>query len=146
MNDVGSQQFDPLETSPLIDQGTSIPSPLLPAHQLNYQYLKHTNYSIRNSSGALDIGAFEYQNVACADTTTFMANAWTNGMPDPTKLAVIQSNFNTSVNGTFTACSCIVSENATLGIAPDDVLSILNELQVLGVLEVLPGGVIDVQN
>ncbi|MBK8504164.1 MAG: polysaccharide-degrading enzyme [Saprospiraceae bacterium] len=145
-SDFATQEFKPLESSPLINAGSSIPANLLPAHPVGYQYLKHSGFSPRNISGQIDMGAYEFASAICADTTTFIAGAWTNGLPDLNKMAMIESNFNSSTFGSISACSCHIAPNANLVISTGDTLSIVKELNILGRLDLILGGIIQVQN
>lgn len=58
--DVAAQDFSLQGASPLINSGIQLPSSLLPAHDLTYQYLKHRDAVPRVFAGGPDIGAFEY--------------------------------------------------------------------------------------
>ncbi len=57
--DFSTQEFRPIENSPLLNQGASIPSVLLPEHDVIFEYVKHQNSINRPLSGNLDIGAYE---------------------------------------------------------------------------------------
>ncbi len=60
--DLVNQDFSLQNTSPLIDQGSAIPSIHLPEHDLLNEYVLHTGSATRQVVNALDIGAFEYQS------------------------------------------------------------------------------------
>jgi hypothetical protein len=58
--DFDSQDFTLAEGSPLINSGMGIPMDLLPEHDVNREYLKHSQGVDRNTIGSIDIGAFEF--------------------------------------------------------------------------------------
>lgn len=58
--DFDIQDFTLAEGSPLIDSGMDIPIELLPEHDVNREYLKHSQGADRNTIGSIDIGAFEF--------------------------------------------------------------------------------------
>ena len=60
--DLNLQNFALQDTSPLINQGASIPLTLLPDHDVSLEYIKHQGSANRNTIGNLDIGAFEHQS------------------------------------------------------------------------------------
>ncbi|MEL6812818.1 MAG: T9SS type A sorting domain-containing protein, partial [Bacteroidota bacterium] len=59
--DFANQEFNLLDTSPLVDAGTAIPAIHLPDHDLLNEYVKHTTGTAKQIINELDIGAFEYQ-------------------------------------------------------------------------------------
>lgn len=69
-------------------------------------------------------------------STTWDGTAWSNGTPDLTKLAIINGNYNTAVNGSFECCSLVVNTTFTLDIKDGNYVSIQNDLTVNGTLEV----------
>lgn len=58
--DFASQDFKLTATSPLINQGGTLPSVLLPDNNITNEYVKHQESATRMVSNALDIGAYEY--------------------------------------------------------------------------------------
>lgn len=60
--DFGNQNFNLLDTSPLIDVGNAIPAIHLPNHDLLNEYVMHTNSMAKQVLNTLDIGAFENQS------------------------------------------------------------------------------------
>jgi hypothetical protein len=64
-------------------------------------------------------------------TATWNAGGWENGIiPDITTPALITAAYNTTPNGSFRACSLIVSTNSTLIIADNDFIEIENDITV----------------
>lgn len=62
-----SQDFHLLATAEARDSGIALHPDLLETHPLSRQYLIHTNSEPRHDDGLLDIGAFEYWQVADGD-------------------------------------------------------------------------------
>ena len=62
------------------------------------------------------------------ETTTFNGS-WDNGVPDPGKKAIFNSNYNTSI-ADIDACSCEVSNDATVTIAAGDYMKIEGNITV----------------
>lgn len=58
--DFANQDFKLTATSPLINQGGTLPSVLLPDNNITNEYVKHQESATRMVSNALDIGAYEY--------------------------------------------------------------------------------------
>ncbi|WGD35980.1 lamin tail domain-containing protein [Olleya sp. YS] len=46
-------------------------------------------------------------------STTWNGLAWTNGLPDLTKMVVLDGSYDTSINGSFQACSLIINTSGT---------------------------------
>ena len=57
--DFGNQDFNLLDTSPLIDAGSTIPAIHLPNHDVSNEYVMHTSGNTKQIVNTLDIGAFE---------------------------------------------------------------------------------------
>lgn len=60
--------------------------------------------------------------------TTWDGASWSNGIPDSNTMAIINGGYDTSSNGSFTACSLIV--NANTGSGPEYRLNIANNTYV----------------
>lgn len=58
-NDFNGQDFGPTPSSPLVGEGISIPTYLLPNNNVLNEYVKHQSSKERTVSGNLSIGAFE---------------------------------------------------------------------------------------
>ncbi|MFC4816529.1 choice-of-anchor D domain-containing protein [Flavobacterium sp. GCM10023249] len=79
--------------------------------------------------------------VLCADTTTWNGTAWSNGIPNLTKEAVLTGNYSTSVTTpSFVCCSLVVNVGATLTIASNDYIEINNNVTNNGAITIQDGG------
>lgn len=58
--DFDNQNFRLIETSPLLNNAMNISNNLLPNFNVIFEYIKHQESASRPLSGALDIGAYEY--------------------------------------------------------------------------------------
>ncbi len=143
--DFSKQEYEPQMSSPLINNGTAIPANLLPDHQIHFQYLKHQGYSMRSIIAQVDIGAFGFSPTNCHETTTFSAGVWSNGVPDLTTTAIISSDYSSSTYGNFSACSCSISQGAKLTVSAGDSIYVSEQLNVLGRLDLMTGGIMKVQ-
>ncbi|MGX7668798.1 reprolysin-like metallopeptidase [Flavobacterium pedocola] len=87
--------------------------------------------------------------VVCgALTSTWNGTAWSNGAPSKNTLAVINGNYNTGVNGSFTCCSLTVNGGRTLLIGDNTFVEVLNDVTVnaTGILEVANAGSLVMNN
>ncbi len=75
-------------------------------------------------------------NLPCNGITTFTNGMWTNGVPDITMNAVINSDYNTTTHGSLDACSITVNSGNTMTIAAGDYLDVKRDVTVIGVLDV----------
>jgi hypothetical protein len=101
-------------------------------------------------TGTFSINDFTFNGVvsplgSCASVTTWDGTNWSPSSPDLTTVAIIDNDYDTSIGGSqisFSACSLIVSNNATLSIADDDYVEVENELtlEALGFINVQPYG------
>lgn len=73
-------------------------------------------------------------------TTTWDGTIWSNGIPDLTKLAIINGNYNTTTHGDFECCSLLVNTGFTLNIQANDYVLIQNDLTNNGTLNVFNNG------
>lgn len=67
-------------------------------------------------------------------TTTWNGSAWSNGVPTLLKPVIINGNYNTSINGTFSCCNLTVNPAYTLNISSGQYVSVVNEISVNGQL------------
>ncbi|NOY46863.1 MAG: hypothetical protein GXO84_01365, partial [Chlorobi bacterium] len=58
-------------------------------------------WDVTNNSGTL--------NISCSASTTWTAGGWDNGIPNINISAIINDNYNTATNGSFSACSLTVN-------------------------------------
>ena len=75
------------------------------------------------------------------DTTTWISNNWSNGVPDSSKIAIIAENFITNGGGnqsSFSSCSLTVNNGATLTIGDiknggsNTYVEVMNSVQLIG--------------
>lgn len=92
-----------------------------------------TNWILNNSRIA-SIGGCGFTCIACPTTTTWSAGAWDNGVPIIGINAVIADNYNTSIDGNFSACSIIVNTGFNLTVNNGDYIEVENDVTVDGQL------------
>ena len=85
---------------------------------------------------AFSIQAIEAPLAPCSTTTEFTGGAWNNGVPDITTNAIIRSNYDTSVHGSFTACSLAIDLTHTLTVAAGDYVDVAFDITVAGAIDV----------
>ena len=89
------------------------------------------------------VGVFEITSLApCpGGTTEYFGSAWTNGIPDITKKAIIRSDYSTFF-GSFDACELVIKTGATLSVIDGTFVNVENDItvEVDAVLDVLPQG------
>lgn len=91
--DFDDQDFNLLDTSPLVDAGSAIPTIHLPDHDVLNEYVKHTDGTVRQTMNALDIGAFEYQPpLSLADPTSENIVLYPNPGTSTVYLSNVQPN------------------------------------------------------
>jgi hypothetical protein len=73
-------------------------------------------------------------------STIWNGSSWSNGIPDLTKAAIIDGNYDTTTHGNFECCSLLVNATFTLNIQANDFVLIENDLTVNGSLNVLNDG------
>ncbi|ESU19891.1 hypothetical protein FCR2A7T_12950 [Flavobacterium cauense R2A-7] len=98
---------------------------------VNYQY-----YCQIRENLATCYTATNAVKIADSNATTWNGTAWSNGVPTVSKLAIINGNYNTAVNGDFECCSLQINATYTLDIKDTDYVLIQNDLTVNGTLEV----------
>lgn len=72
--------------------------------------------------------------------TVWNGSVWSNGVPDITKLATIDGDYDTAVDGSFSCCSLFVNATYTLDIQAVDYVEIQYNLTVNGTLNVWDDG------
>ena len=145
-SDFSNQEFRPVRTSPLINQGAQIPDSLTPGFDVLHEYIKHTLHSPRPEVQKMDIGSFEFPQVVCTDTTKFMSGAWSNGLPNNQKFTILESDYNSTNMGDIFACSCIINQNVLLSVAPGDTLSVAGELTIHGMTDFQLGSILNIND
>ena len=141
-----NDNFIPQNISPLVNNGMSIPSGLLPQFDVDEMYNKHQAMQTRTPFGNMDIGAFEVVSSNCTASTTFMHGSWDNGVPDGTKHAIIASNYSTSTYGNITACKCTIEQGVTVTVNSGDSITADEEFIVYGMLDQVLTAILEVQS
>ncbi|MCB0687857.1 MAG: hypothetical protein KDC53_15080 [Saprospiraceae bacterium] len=143
--DLNNYNFKPLMSSPLINHGDPVPATLLPDYQLTSEYVKHQQGQTRTISGFPDIGAFEFMNSSCIDTTQFINGLWSNGIPDLTKHTIISGDYDSGIHGSLNTCNCVINPGVKLTIQAGDLLMVEHQLEVNGDLDIHNQGLLTVQ-
>jgi len=74
----------------------------------------------------------------CNLTSTWNGTSWVGGFPSQTRNAVINGNYDTSINGSFDCCNLTV--NGSLVVKSGDFVTVQNHIENLGSLIVESGG------
>ena len=82
--------------------------------------------TVDNGAGAVDTCIV---NVTIIGPTTTYTGSWDNGVPDTSKKAIFNSNYNTST-ADIDACSCEVGNNATVTVAGGDYMKVEGNITV----------------
>jgi hypothetical protein len=93
---------------------------------IGYQYycqIRENSATCYSASNAVMISAV-------LSTTWQVGNTWSNGTPSTSRVAIINNNYDTSVSGSFEACSVTVNNGFTLDIKSGTYVSIINDLTV----------------
>ncbi len=72
----------------------------------------------------------------CPNTSTWDGSNWSNGIPDLTTQAIIDGNYNTISNGSFSACALIVNSGSTLTVDNQTFVEVENDVTVNGSLAI----------
>ena len=73
----------------------------------------------------------------CPLSTTWNGFNWSNILgPNEFTSAIINNNYDTSINGSFDACNCTINAGSTVNVSSNNYISIENNLLVNGNLEV----------
>jgi len=86
-----------------------------------------------SSAGIFNIVAY---TPLCPSTTRWNNSNWSNGLPNSYTTAIINSNYDTAVNGSFESCNCQINNNQIINVRANDNITIHNDLTVDGTLEV----------
>jgi len=71
------------------------------------------------------------------NTTFNNSENWDNGLPDMYRNVVIESDYNTSLFGNLDVCNLTINNNAIVEVYTNNYISIINNLNVTGTLNVL---------
>lgn len=84
--------------------------------------------------------ASEAVSISGGASTTWNGTVWSNGVPNPGVLAIIDGNYDTAINGNFECCSLVVNSTYTLDIQASNYVEIQYNLTVNGTLNVWDDG------
>ena len=87
-----------------------------------------TNWNMSNSIFN-PLGGCGYTCGSCSSTVTWNGTAW-SATPDLTTEAIINADYNTGADGSFSACSLTVTNSATLDISDNGYIEVENDLTV----------------
>ena len=87
------------------------------------------NFTVTNSSGCISV-ASTLVTISSMVTTTWYGGSWNSGVPTLNKLAILASNYDTTVNGNLDACSLTINTGITLTIQNQTFVTIQNDLTV----------------
>ncbi len=93
---------------------------------IGYQYY----CQIRENSATCYSASNAVMITAVLSTTWQAGNTWSNGTPSTSRVAIINNNYDTSISGSFEACSVTVNNGFTLDIKSGTYVSIINDLTV----------------
>ena len=89
-----------------------------------------SNPTYFGGNGASGLIRLTYNAYSCATSfnTVWNGNSWSAGLPNACKKAIINGNYNTSVNGSITACNLQINSGSTVTIAPENYIYVYNEI------------------
>ncbi|MGX7668813.1 VPS10 domain-containing protein [Flavobacterium pedocola] len=76
----------------------------------------------------------------CSEATVWNGSAWSNGIPNTDKIAVINGNYSTAVSGNIECCKIVVNNGFELNINDSNYVLVENEVTVNGTLKVKNNG------
>jgi len=106
---------------------------------LNLTGLANTTIYIRvweyqnNNFGPFNIVAY---SPTCPFSTTWNGNNWNNGFPNSFTSAVINGDYDASIDGDFDSCNCTINTGSIVNVRGNNYISVENDLVVNGTLEV----------
>ena len=102
---------------------------------INYQY-----YCQIRENTATCYSASNAVKITDTNATTWNGTVWSNGVPDATKFATINGNYNTALHGSFECCSLLVNATFTLDIQANNYVEVTNNITNNGTLNVMNKG------
>ncbi|TWO33862.1 T9SS type A sorting domain-containing protein [Seonamhaeicola sediminis] len=107
-------------------------------------------YNAVNGTGTLDIEEHSPTNKGvvihgtitplCSTTTTWDGSTWDNGFPNINKATILDGDYDTSTNGSFTACSLTINSGSTLIVSDATFVEVENDVDVNGTISVQTQG------
>jgi hypothetical protein len=117
----------------------STTNPVLP------QNMQKFRFTYTKSGGNLALDDVSFNCNSCFSTTTWNGTIWSNGSPNNSTNAVIDSDYNTNTNS-FEACSVIVNPGKILTINSNQYVSIQNALINNGIVNINDGSLVQFNN
>lgn len=102
---------------------------------VNYQY-----YCQIRENTATCYKATNAVKITDTNATTWNGTVWSNGVPDATKFATINGNYDTASHGSFECCSLLVNATFTLNIQANNYVEVTNDITNNGTLNVMNNG------
>lgn len=81
-----------------------------------------------------------YNDLVCTSSTTWNGTVWSNGLPNEFTKAVLADDYDTSVNGNFSACKIVVNQNVELKIGNGGLVKVQSDITVNGEITVNNNG------
>ena len=109
-----------------------------------FELINGNSYLLRVSTSASSASLFDFTIQAvetdpqpCSDSTIWDGNSWSNGVPDNTKSALFNGNYNTIFEPeSINACSCTIASGRTVAIGDGFYLRSVFDITVEGTLNV----------
>ncbi|GGG03926.1 hypothetical protein GCM10011344_00320 [Dokdonia pacifica] len=113
-----------------------------------FELINGNSYLLRVNKSAFNSNAFDFTIQAvetdpqpCSDSTIWDGNSWSNGVPDNTKSALFNGNYNTIFEPeSINACSCTIASGRTVAIGDGFYLRSVFDITVEGTLNVANEG------
>ncbi|MCA0131432.1 T9SS type A sorting domain-containing protein [Winogradskyella alexanderae] len=112
---------------------TSVPSLILAAVSTD------TNWNIRNTTPFV-LGGCTYTCGQCTSDTTWNGTAWDNGLPNMNTAAIIDGNYNTNTDGSFSTCILVVNSGAVLNVQDNTFIEVDSNIIADGEINVATAG------
>lgn len=91
-------------------------------------------------SGGYALGS-QITMINCGDiTSTWNGSTWSNGIPYDKIVAVINGDYNTLLNGSFSCCTLVVNNGGVVNIGANNNITVVGDITVNGTLNVLNNG------
>ncbi|MCB0456319.1 MAG: T9SS type A sorting domain-containing protein [Flavobacteriaceae bacterium] len=99
-------------------------------------YLRVSRTSAFANSDPFNIQALPSPLPTCSTTTEWISGSWNNGVPDISKNVVIRQNYDTAIEGSFSACSLAIDAGNTLFVRGGDYVEVAYGVNVVGTLDI----------
>jgi hypothetical protein len=102
--------------------------------------LEAGNYNFNVSNGTCTSLVSANVSITASNSTTWNGTTWSSGLPTLTRAVIINGNYTTGTNGSFSACSVTINSPAVINVSPNTYLEIQNDLTNNGTINVLNNG------